>query len=169
MRARCSPLRRAPPSRPAAGVPRGPRAVVELERFAAAQAPVIAQVERELAAGAKTSHWMWFVFPQLRALGRSAVAKHYGIGSLAEARAYLAHPLLGERLRDCTRLVLGVRTRSLEQILGTVDAMKFRSSMTLFERAAPQEPLFAQALAQCCGGVRDPLTLELLDQEGPDR
>lgn len=141
----------------------------DLQRFVAAQAPLYAQVCAELTAGAKTSHWMWFVFPQLRALGRSTAAKHYGIESLAEARAYLAHPLLGERLRDCTRLVLGVRTRSLEQILGTVDAMKFRSSMTLFERAAPQEPLFAQALAQCCAGVRDPLTLELLDQEGPDR
>lgn len=140
----------------------------DLQRFVAAQDPIYDEVRAELRRGAKTSHWMWFVFPQLAALGRSGTARHFGIGSIAEARAYAGHPLLGERLRECTRLVLGVTGRSLEQIFGPVDALKFRSSMTLFERAAPDEPAFALAIQRFCGGQRDPLTLDLLhDSTGP--
>jgi uncharacterized protein (DUF1810 family) len=136
----------------------------DLQRFVDAQQPVYAQVREELARAAKTSHWMWFVFPQLKALGRSATARRYGIATVDEARAYLAHPLLGARLRECTRLVLGAPAAAgLERIFGAIDALKFRSSMTLFERAAPGEPLFAQALERFCAGERDPLTLDLLD------
>ncbi len=132
-----------------------------LRRFVDAQQPVYAQVCAELARGAKATHWMWFVFPQRTELGRSATARCFGIGSLAEARAYAAHPLLGPRLRECTRRVLEVHDRSLERIFGGIDALKFRSSMTLFEQAEPEDPLFAQALQQACGGVRDPATLAL--------
>jgi len=134
----------------------------DLQRFVDAQAPVVDTVLRELSQGEKRSHWMWFVFPQLKALGRSATARHYGLGSLDEARAYAAHPQLGPRLRQCTQCVLGLQGRSALQIFGMPDALKFCSSMTLFERAAPQEPLFAQALDQYCNGRRDALTLALL-------
>ncbi len=135
----------------------------DLERFLAAQAPVYAQVRAELAAGAKTSHWMWFVFPQLRGLGHSPMAQRYGIGSLAEAQAYARHPLLGARLRECTALMLAAPPgRSAREILGDVDAAKFRSSMTLFARAAPDEPRFAAALARFFGGEADPRTVALL-------
>lgn len=134
----------------------------DLQRFVDAQDPVYGQVRAELAAGAKTSHWMWFVFPQLRELGRSAMARRYGIASREEARAYWAHPLLGPRLRECTQLVVAVSGRSLQQIFGPVDALKFRSSMTLFEQVAPGEPVFGQALQRYCDGERDPRTLELL-------
>ncbi|WP_149535850.1 DUF1810 domain-containing protein [Siccirubricoccus phaeus] len=133
-----------------------------LERFATAQAPVLEAVKRELAAGRKTSHWMWFVFPQLRALGRSPTALHYGLADLAEARAWLAHPVLGKRLEECTRLVLGVRGRSLHEIFGSPDDMKFRSCMTLFAAAAPSGSVFEDAIAGPCGGERDKLTLDLL-------
>lgn len=136
----------------------------DLQRFVDAQDGVIAEVRAQLARGAKTSHWMWFVFPQLRALGRSATALRYGIGSLAEARAYLAHPLLGPRLRECTQLVLDSRAHALEPIFGRVDALKFGSSITLFARAAPAEPVFAAALERFCAGRPDPLTIELLEQ-----
>ncbi|HEX6019957.1 MAG TPA: DUF1810 domain-containing protein [Burkholderiaceae bacterium] len=134
----------------------------DLQRFVAAQAPLYAQVLAELAAGAKTSHWMWFVFPQLRGLGRSETARHYGIGSLAEAAAYAAHPVLGARLRECCALLAGVRGRSALQIFGPIDALKLRSCLTLFERAAPGEPLFAALLASSFAGERDPATLQLL-------
>jgi uncharacterized protein (DUF1810 family) len=105
---------------------------LDLDRFVVAQDPVYARVRAELAAGAKTSHWMWFIFPQLRGLGRSAMADHFGIADRAEAEAYLRHPVLGERLRECTRLVLAVRGRDATGIFGTPDDMKFHSSMTLF-------------------------------------
>lgn len=134
----------------------------DLARFVAAQDPLLDQVRRELAAGDKRSHWMWFIFPQLRALGQSPTALRYGIAGLEEAGAYWAHPLLGPRLLDCTRLVLGVQGRSLVQIFGQVDALKFRSCITLFEAAAPAEPAFPEALARYCGGERDPRTLALL-------
>ena len=134
----------------------------DLQRFVAAQGPLYAQVTAELAAGAKTSHWMWFVFPQLRQLGRSATAQHYGIDSLAEARAYARHPLLGERLRECGRLLLGLRGRSALQIFGPIDSIKLCSCLTLFERAAPDEPLFVELLERYCGGERDAATLRLL-------
>jgi len=132
-----------------------------LQRFVDAQAPVFRQVCAELAAGRKTSHWMWFVFPQLKGLGRSATAQHYGIGAAAEARAYWDHPLLGPRLKQCTELVLAVEGRSAHEIFGPPDDLKFRSCMTLFARATG-EPLFTRALDKFFGGKPDPATLELL-------
>ena len=138
----------------------------DLERFVVAQEPVWPQVRAELASGRKRSHWMWFVFPQLRGLGRSAMAEHYGIGSRAEAAAYLAHPLLGARLLDSTELMLGAeKGRSALAILGSPDDLKFRSSMTLFAAlsAAPASP-FEAALARFFAGVPDPATLALLDR-----
>ncbi len=134
----------------------------DLQRFVDAQASVIERVEAELAAGRKTSHWMWFVFPQLRGLGTSARAQRYGIGSLAEARAYAAHPRLGARLRRCTALVLAVPGKSAHEILGAPDDVKFRSSMTLFAHAVPDEALFRAALERFFGGVEDERTRERL-------
>jgi len=136
----------------------------ELDRFVVAQAPVWAEVRAELAAGRKRSHWMWFVFPQLRGLGHSAMAERYGIASAAEAAAYLAHPLLGARLVECTRLMLAApEGKTALAILGTPDDLKFRSSMTLFAAVAtaPDTP-FAAALARYFGGVGDALTVALL-------
>ena len=137
---------------------------VDLDRFLAAQDPVLEQVRAELKAGRKRSHWMWFIFPQLRGLGQSATARHYGLASLAEARSYLMHPILGRRLRDCTALVNAVQGRSAEEILGGVDAMKFRSCMTLFAAAEPGESAFRTALDRYYGGAEDPRTLELLQR-----
>jgi uncharacterized protein (DUF1810 family) len=134
----------------------------DLDRFVQAQAPVIGRVQAELAAGRKTSHWMWFVFPQLRSLGRSSTARHYGLASLDEARAYWRHPVLGPRLQHCTGLVLAVPGRSAHEIFGSPDDLKFRSCCTLFERAAPEATVFAQALQRFYGGERDPLTLQAL-------
>lgn len=130
-----------------------------LERFVAAQDPVWARVTAELAAGAKTSHWMWFVFPQIAGLGTSAMSVRYAIASLDEARAYRAHPVLGPRLAEATELMLRHAGRPAEAILGGIDAVKFRSSMTLFAAAAPEEPRFAQALAAFFAGAGDPKTL----------
>jgi uncharacterized protein (DUF1810 family) len=135
-----------------------------LERFVEAQRPTYDQALAELRAGAKRSHWMWFVFPQIAGLGRSPTARLYAIGDAVEAAAYLAHPLLGARLRECTTAMLGWAGRSgAEAILGPVDAVKFKSSMTLFDAVAgaPDNP-FAHALAAFCQGERDPLTLERL-------
>jgi uncharacterized protein (DUF1810 family) len=134
----------------------------DLQRFVDAQAPVWARVEAELAAGRKASHWMWFVFPQLRGLGTSAMAQRYGIGSLAEARAYAAHPLLGARLRRGTALMLAVPGRTAHEILGAPDDLKFRSSMTLFAHAVPDEPLFRAALERFFEGAEDECTLQRL-------
>ncbi len=132
----------------------------DLARFLDAQAPVIDAVRAELRAGRKRSHWMWFVFPQILGLGRSAMAERYAIASLDEAKAYLAHPVLGARLKETTALVLAVEGRSIHDILGTPDDLKFHSSMTLFSRAAPEEPLFRRALEKCFAGREDPLTVE---------
>jgi uncharacterized protein (DUF1810 family) len=132
-----------------------------LQRFVDAQQGVYAQVCAELAAGCKRSHWMWFVFPQLKGLGRSATAQHYGIASKAEAQAYWAHPLLGPRLKQCTDLVLAVDGRSAQQIFGPPDDLKFRSSMTLFAQATG-EPVFTRALQKYFDGEADPRTIELL-------
>jgi uncharacterized protein (DUF1810 family) len=134
----------------------------DLARFVAAQDPVIDQVRRELAAGRKTSHWMWFVFPQLAGLGLSATAQRYAIGSLDEARAYLIHPALGSRLMDCVATINALEERSAEAIFGAVDAMKLRSSLTLFAAAAPQQPAFRAALLKYFNGDADGRTLELL-------
>ena len=134
----------------------------DLERFVVAQAPVYERVRAELAAGAKASHWMWFIFPQLRGLGRSAMAEHFGLAGRAEAKAYLAHPLLGARLRDCTRLVLDVSTKTALEIFGAPDDLKFHSSMTLFATVAPEEELFSRALDRYFGGQRDSATENIL-------
>jgi uncharacterized protein (DUF1810 family) len=137
-----------------------------LARYIAAQNPLFAQVCAELAAGEKRTHWMWFIFPQLRGLGSSLTAERYAIRSLEEARAYLAHPILGERLRSCTQLVNRVEGRSVQQIFGYPDCLKFHSSMTLFARAAgePSGP-FGQALGKYFAGEEDPRTGELLTPE----
>jgi uncharacterized protein (DUF1810 family) len=135
-----------------------------LQRIVSAQAAVLSTVMGELSAGRKRSHWMWFIFPQLRGLGHSSMAKFYGIGSLDEARAYLGHPLLGPRLNLCTRTVLAVEDRSLRDIFGTPDDMEFHSSMTLFALAAPnQETVYRQALDRWWQGRVDERTMALLD------
>lgn len=133
----------------------------DLQRFVDAQQAVYPQVRAELADGRKRSHWMWFVFPQLKGLGRSATAQHYGIASKAEAQAYWAHSVLGPRLRECTELVLATGARSAQEIFGPPDDLKFRSSMTLFAQATG-EPLFKRALQKYFGGEADPRTIELL-------
>ena len=134
----------------------------DLERFVEAQEPMVDQVRAELAAGRKTSHWMWFVFPQLLGLGNSIMAQAYGVTGLPEARAYLDHPLLGPRLREFTALAVAVPQRSAKEVFGPPDDLKFRSSMTLFAQAAPGERLFGQALERYFAGQPDPETLRLL-------
>jgi uncharacterized protein (DUF1810 family) len=132
------------------------------QRFVEAQAAVWGSVRTELEAGRKSSHWMWFVFPQLAALGHSPTAKHFGLQSREEARAYLAHPVLGPRLREATRLVNALEGRSAFDIFGSPDELKFRSSMTLFARAAQDGAEFREALERYYQGVEDPLTVGLL-------
>jgi uncharacterized protein (DUF1810 family) len=134
----------------------------DLARFLQAQAPVYPQVLAELRAGQKRSHWMWFIFPQLAGLGHSAMAQRYAIASLDEARAFLAQPLLGDRLRECSRLVLAIQDRSVHDIFGPPDDLKFHSSMTLFSRAEPAEPVFGQCLLKYFAGEGDRQTLALL-------
>ncbi|MCX7790048.1 MAG: DUF1810 domain-containing protein [Chloroflexaceae bacterium] len=136
-----------------------------LQRFLDAQAPVYATVCAELRAGCKQSHWMWFIFPQLRGLGHSAMAQRYGIADRAEALAYARHPVLGQRLRDCLGLLLAHRGRSAQALLGEVDALKLRSCATLFAAVDPQQPLYAQVLRQFYGGQPDARTLQLLAQQ----
>ena len=132
----------------------------DLARFFTAKSPVIDDVLAEMHAGRKQSHWMlWFVFPQLGALGRSATARFYGIEELEHARRYLAHPVLGPRLLACTRAVLAHRDKSAHAIFGSPDDLKFRSCMTLFELAGPQHPEFRQALELFHGGEPDPVTV----------
>lgn len=136
---------------------------VSLQRFVSAQEGTYRQALTEVRAGDKRSHWMWFIFPQLAGLGRSPTAQFYGITDRAEAQAYLAHPLLGQRLEEITAAMLGwAGQRSATAILGPVDALKFRSSMTLFEAVADDLAAFAQALDSFCDGERDPLTLRML-------
>jgi len=133
-----------------------------LERFVDAQASSYDQVCGELRAGRKQSHWIWFIFPQMRGLGHSEMAHFYGISSREEAEAYLEHPLLGARLRECTGLVYEVEGRSVDQIFGYPDNLKFHSSMSLFASVAPDEPVFRQALQKYFGGELDPNTVALL-------
>ena len=133
-----------------------------LRRFVDAQDPVYFRALTELRAGVKQSHWMWFVFPQVHGLGRSPTAEFYAIRSIDEAKAYLVHPLLCGRLKECTRALLDVTGKSARQILGTPDDLKFRSSLTLFAHAAPDEPLFREALDKYFDGEEDQMTLELL-------
>lgn len=134
----------------------------DLKRFVTAQEPVYAQVCAELHAGRKQTHWMWFIFPQLCGLGHSLSAQHFAITGIEEARAYLGHPVLGARLRECTRLVNAIEGSSVEAIFGYPDDLKFGSSMTLFAKAAPEEDGFQQALNRYFDGQCDPRTLELL-------
>ncbi|WP_010185956.1 DUF1810 domain-containing protein [Sphingomonas sp. PAMC 26605] len=133
----------------------------DLARFVAAQAPIFDTALGEIARGEKRSHWMWFIFPQYAGLGRSAMAARYAIGSLAEAQAYLAHPVLGARLRLCVATLDAVRGRSAQAVFGAVDAAKLRSSLTLFD-AASNEPIFAAALDRWFDGAADAQTLALL-------
>jgi uncharacterized protein (DUF1810 family) len=132
-----------------------------LRRFVDAQSAVMGDVIDELAQGRKRSHWMWFVFPQLAALGQSPTAKRYGILSLAEARAYLEHPVLGERLRNCCRLLLQLEGRTAHEIFGSPDDLKLRSCLTLFMLADPTEPLYSQCLDKYYQGAMDPRTISL--------
>lgn len=141
------------------------RADNDLERFVDAQDSVYDAVRRELQAGRKSTHWIWFVFPQLRGLGQSETARYYGIASAAEARAYLEHAILGARLRECVELVLRIDGRSARAIFGAPDDLKFRSSMTLFAGLAPGDSLFHRALVQYFGGEPDPITTTRLAAE----
>jgi uncharacterized protein (DUF1810 family) len=133
-----------------------------LGRYVEAQAPVYDQVRRELRAGRKESHWMWFIFPQITGLGQSAMSIRFAIASLDEAKAYLAHPVLGRRLRECARLALDLEGRSARDIFGSIDEMKFRSSMTLFARAAPDEDVFQRCIDKYFAGSPDPARLARL-------
>ena len=133
----------------------------DLERFVSAQAAVIDAVREELRGGRKRTHWMWFVFPQLRGLGSSAMAQRYAIGSRAEAEAYLDHPVLGRRLVECTALANAVPGRDVHQVFGAPDDVKFHSCVTLFD-ALGREAVFGAALARFFGGARDARTLALL-------
>jgi uncharacterized protein (DUF1810 family) len=133
-----------------------------LQRFVDAQDPVYGRVSAELKSGRKQTHWMWFIFPQIAGLGHSPMAQRYAISSLAEAKAYLDHPILGPRLRECTGLVLAVEGRSAYEILGSPDDMKFRSCMTLFAHAGPREQMFRDALEKYFDGEEDALTVARL-------
>ena len=133
-----------------------------LQRFVDAQAGVFEQVCSELRAGRKRSHWMWFIFPQIKGLGSSPMAMRFAISSLAEARAYLDHAVLGPRLRECCEIVVGVAGRSVDEIFGYPDDLKFHSSMTLFAQAAVENRVFLDALEKYFGGELDRATLERL-------
>ena len=135
---------------------------MRLERFIEAQAPIYDQALAELRAGRKQSHWMWFIFPQITGLGQSPTSRAYAIQSLAEARAYLAHPVLGTRLRECCQAVMNLRGNNAEEIFGSVDAMKFHSCLTLFTETDHDEVLFYNLLEKYFDGEADEATLEIL-------
>lgn len=137
-----------------------------LQRFLAAQQLDYSRALGELQAGQKLSHWIWYVFPQLRGLGRSEMSRRYGIADLAEARAYVTHPVLGARLRECASALLAHRGRSARQIMGAPDDLKLRSSMTLFHAADPAQPLFSEVLVAFYDGEVDVATLQRLGPEG---
>lgn len=134
----------------------------QLQRFVDAQQPIYEAVLNELRGGRKRSHWMWFIFPQISGLGHSATAQTFAVSSLAEAAAYMEHPTLGSRLRECSALVANIEGRSVDEIFDYPDDLKFHSSMTLFAHAAPQEPIFAACLQKYFGGQPDPLTIARL-------
>ena len=138
----------------------------DLDRFVAAQRGVFGTALEELRSGRKRSHWMWFIFPQMRGLGQSATSHRYGVVNAGEAAAYLAHPLLGARLREATDAVLALRDVSVSEIFGSPDDLKFRSCMTLFAAVAFRDSQFDGALARYFGGVPDDRTLGLLAQNG---
>jgi uncharacterized protein (DUF1810 family) len=133
-----------------------------LQRFVEAQEPIYGQVCAELRAGRKRTHWMWFVFPQMRGLGRSSTAEEFGISWLQEAQAYAAHPVLGERLRECCQLLLQLDGGDARAIFGFPDDLKLRSCMTLFARAAPDRAIYREVLAKFFGGEEDAATLQLI-------
>jgi uncharacterized protein (DUF1810 family) len=138
----------------------------DLRRFVAAQddGGSYRSAVSELSAGRKTTHWMWYVFPQIAGLGQSPASKRYAISSVAEASAYLAHPVLGPRLLECAGILTALTGRTAEEIFGGIDAMKLRSSMTLFRHAAPDDPVFGSVLSQYFGGVADAATERLISQ-----
>lgn len=136
----------------------------DLDRFVNEQLGIYDSVLAELRRRHKTGHWMWFIFPQVAGLGHSELSRFFAIGSLGEAQAYLEHPVLGTRLRSCAQALLAIRGRSAEAILGPTDALKLRSSMTLFHRAAPEELVFTDVLDRFYGGVADEATDALLRQ-----
>lgn len=146
----------------ASGFPRPPSDPYNLERFVIAQSSIFDQVLSELRAGYKESHWMWFIFPQIKGLGRSPISVEYAISSKDEARAYLQHPILGVRLKECTRLILLVKGRSAIEIFGEPDDMKFRSSMTLFAQVSGDDDICERALQKYFDGIPDSLTLDRL-------
>lgn len=133
-----------------------------LERFVDAQRPVYETVRAELRSGRKRSHWMWYIFPQIAGLGRSETARHYALSGIEEAQAYLAHPLLGQRLEECCRILAGIEGRTASAIFGYPDDLKLHSSLTLFAQAAPEQPLFVACLKKYFNGQRDAATLKLL-------
>ena len=133
-----------------------------LQRFVSAQEPVFEQVVSELRQGAKRTHWIWFIFPQIEGLGHSQTARKFSLSSLEEAQAYINHSLLGQRLRECTHLVNLVKGRSIQEIFGYPDDLKFRSSMTLFAHATSDNAVFKDALQKYFEGEFDPLTIERL-------
>jgi uncharacterized protein (DUF1810 family) len=147
----------------------------DLGRFVAAQdaGDSYQRAVAELRNGRKISHWMWYVFPQIAGLGQSPASRLYAIGSVAEARAYLTHPVLGPRLLECTEILTQLSGRTAEQVFGAIDALKLRSAMTLFRHAGPDEAVFTRVLGQYFGGVSDPSTERLLSQAAgkphPDR
>jgi uncharacterized protein (DUF1810 family) len=134
-----------------------------LNRFVEAQNAVYSGVIAELKRGKKTGHWIWFIFPQIAGLGGSSMSRRYSLSSIEEARAYNAHPVLGSRLAECTRLVLAVKDRTVQQIFGELDALKFRSCMTLFSIADPDNEIFEKAVDRCFEGLPDTLTLKVLN------
>ncbi len=143
----------------------------DLARFVAAQdaGGSYRSAVAELRAGRKTTHWMWYVFPQIAGLGQSPTSKLYAIRSVAEARTYLAHPVLGARLLECAGILTSLSGRTAEDIFGGIDALKLRSCMTLFRHAEPDEPVFSSVLRQYFGGVPDPVTERLVSQAGLSR
>ena len=138
----------------------------EFARFVSAQSAIYEQVRRELSGGCKKSHWIWFIFPQLRGLGQSAMSKKYAIPSLRGARRYLMHELLGPRLLECTGLVLAIHGRGIDNIFGSLDAMKFHSCMTLFSLCAEEGSVFSAAMKRYFAGMQDTNTLRLLRERG---
>ena len=146
-------------------MPEDPDLDLDLDRFVLSQAPIYDEVLQELRGGRKTGHWIWFIFPQIAGLGYSETSRYYAISSLDEARSYLVHPVLGPRLHECAGVVAATEGRTAEQMFGPVDAMKVRSSMTLFLRAAPGEAVFRQVLDSFFGGAADPATDRLLGRQ----
>ena len=136
--------------------------IASLDRFLSAQQPLYPQVLEELRNGKKTSHWMWFIFPQIEGLGHSSTAKYYSIKSIEEAKEYVAHPVLGKRLLECSNILLNINDKSADEIFGYPDNLKLRSCMTLFNFAAPEQKVFADVLQKYFGGEEDQKTIDIV-------